>query len=187
MLEINSTMLLKQRRALEAALSTSAEAEKILRKLIKEELKAARDRMRADVPFKHGDPRGAKHSIRYSVYKRVLGGNVNILRSSKAGAPTSYIKPRKLDSDPHQRGGNRRKVSENTKRIDSYGPTDRGFILNFLNSGTDERVTKYGNRKLISPRDWFTASAQKNLEIALSNLDSMIDDELNRMVAEKMN
>ena len=182
-------MILKQRKALEAAMSSSPEAEKYLRQLIREELQAARNRMVGDVPFKHGDPRGARHSIRYSVYKKILGGNVNIFRARKAGAQANYQKERKLDQNPHMRGGNRIKASANTKRIDSYGPTDRGFILNFINAGAGEggRETRYGNRGAIAGTNWFPGSAQNSLEIALANLERLVEDELNNIVAKKMN
>lgn len=39
------------------------------------------------------DPRHAYKAVRSSVYKRILGGQVNILQKRKAGAPTSYRKP----------------------------------------------------------------------------------------------
>lgn len=187
MLEINNTLLIKQKKALEAALSTDPDTVKRLREIIRTEIKAARDRMVADVPFKYGDPRGARNAIRHSVYKRVLGGQVNIFSSRKAGAPNAYQRPRKLDANPHQRGGNRRKVSEETKRMNAYGGHDRGMILRWLNSGTGDRNTKYGFRGRIAGNNWFTDASVKELTIASDNLEKLVEEELNNIVAEKMN
>lgn len=184
-LEVNNTLLINQKKALEAALSTDPETVKMLREIIREELRLARDRMTTDVSFKHGDPRGARQSIRHSVYKKVLGGQVNIFNSRKAGSPSAYEKPRTLR--PGQVGGNRIKPNANTKRMDAYGPHDRGMILRWLNSGTQDRTSKYGNRGRIAGNNWFPGASAKELAIAADNLASIIEDELNKLVGEKMN
>jgi len=58
----------------------------------------------------------------------------------------------------------------------SYEGKDRGFILRFLNAGTDTRRTRYGNRGAIAPRNWFGGASQHQLENAANNLDKMIND-----------
>ena len=68
------------------------------------------------------DPREAYKAVRRSVYKSVLGGQVNIL-NPKGGASSSgssFVKARKLDNHPHQRGGNRRKRTARTDQVDGY-------------------------------------------------------------------
>lgn len=183
-LEINNTLLIKQKKALEAALSTDPETAKRLREVIRAEIKAARDRISADFP--NADPRGARNAVRHSVYKRVLGGQVNIFSSRKAGTPTSYQRPRKLDSNPHQVGGNRIQRNANTKRMDAYGGHDRGMILRWLNAGTKPRESKYGVRGQIAPNNWFDGASVKELQIASQNLEEIIENELNIILADKL-
>ena len=45
------------------------------------------------------DPRHAYKAVRSAVYRRILGGQVNILQKRKAGKPGSYQKP--LRSEEH--------------------------------------------------------------------------------------
>ena len=118
------------------------------------------------------DPRQAYKAVRMAVYRRIFGGQVNILQSKKAGGGRYYEPTR----HPSVRGGNRRTQSERTKSLMSYIGKDRGFILRFLNQGTDDRMTKYGSRGRIEPRNWFGDASQKELEQVSSNLDKMIDN-----------
>ena len=85
------------------------------------------------------DPRKAYKAVRYAVYKRLLGGQVNILARNKAGSPTNYQKPRK---GLPKRGGNRWGRSDRTIALESYSGEDRGFILRFLNAGTVDRTIR---------------------------------------------
>lgn len=119
------------------------------------------------------DPRHAYKAVRYSVYKQLLGGNINILPSGKRHAPTTYKKPTTLK--PHQRGGNRRARSYDTMRYESYEGIDRSFILRFQNSGTIERETRYGKRGHIRVRDWFGRSSAFQLDGAASRVAEEIE------------
>ena len=121
------------------------------------------------------DPRQAYKAVRSSVYKQVLGGQINILNSRKRGAPTRYIKPRKLDSNPTQRGGNRRKRSSETMRYEGYQGVDRGFILRFQNAGTVVRETRYGKRGALSARHWFGQSSAFQLDAAATKIAEEIE------------
>lgn len=141
------------------------------------------------------DPRKAYKAVRYSVYKRLLGGQVNILQSRKAGAMSLYEPPRKGTSDPNGRGGNRVARTKRTEDIMSYQGKDRGFILRFLNQGTGDRaIHQMGNRALrtggvsilatkslggnrgsISARNWFGGASQKELENVAGRLQEIID------------
>lgn len=120
------------------------------------------------------DPRHAYKAVRYAVYRRIFGGQVNILQSRRAGAMRLYEPPRTLKEG--QRGGNRRRRTQRTTDLMSYEGKDRGFILRFLNAGTDTRRTRYGNRGAIAPRNWFGHASQQQLQLASANLDKMIDD-----------
>ena len=143
------------------------------------------------------DPRNAYKAVRSSVYKRILGGQVNILQKRKAGTPTNYRKP--LKGLP-KRGGNRWGRSERTKQLEGYEGMDRGFILRFLNAGTADRgILSYtdrtgtrhslesassqnikthaltGNRGSIRARNWFSGASHAALEKASLQLQELSD------------
>lgn len=145
------------------------------------------------------DHRNAYKAVRMAVYRRLFGGQVNILQSRKAHGGRLYEPP----LHPSRRGGNRRTRSGRTEQLMSYQGADRGFILRFLNAGTAERkivfnqdenrskvnrgsrggnIEKYGKttntgtRGAISARNWFGPRSQAEMERAAQNLDKMIDD-----------
>lgn len=139
------------------------------------------------------DPRHAYKAVRSAVYRRILGGNLNILQKRKAGAPTSYQKPRK---GLPKRGGNRWGRSERTKQLEGYEGTDRGFILRFINAGASNRAirsytdssgtrhdllthAKGGSRGNISARNWFGQASQQALENASASMQEFIDQIIN--------
>jgi len=196
--------LQEQMKQLDALLASNPEMEKKMRRVISKVMikaqKWTQKEIASDLP---NDPRHAAKAVRKAVYRRILGGNINILRKSRATEGASnYTPTRTLKSG--QRGGNRRLRSERTHRMDSYNASDRGFILYWLNSGTGNRqergfrndphrsqvkrgsqggdVNKYGttvntgSRGNIKPRNIFS----KNI-IALGEF---IDQELNREFAD---
>lgn len=120
------------------------------------------------------DPRHAYKAVRNSVYKQILGGQINILSSRHRGNATKWVKPKKSRPE-NARGGNRRKRSERTMQIDSYEGADRGFILRFLNAGTVKRETRYGNRGSLSARHWFGRSAAFQLDAAATRVAEEIE------------
>ena len=139
------------------------------------------------------DPRHAYKAVRSAVYRRILGGNLNILQKRKAGAPTSYQKPRK---GLPLRGGNRWGRSERTKQLEGYEGTDRGFILRFINAGASNRAirsytdkngdsfslrtfAKGGSRGNIAARNWFGNASQAALEKASIRMENFIDQIIN--------
>lgn len=187
-LEFDNTATVRQKAALEAMLVSNPDTAAAMRKLISQEVSKARAAVaQAASGALKNDPREAWKAVRRSVYKSILGGQVNIL-NQKGGASgnNGYRPARKLDSNPHQRGGNRRKRSANTDRIDGYVGKDRGFILRFVNSGTAERQTRYGRRGSITARNWFPNIGQRELEAAAERLAVMIDRELVRIMENKM-
>ena len=190
-LEVNDAIILEQQKVLEAALSTNPKTQKVLQKLIRKALMDVRPQLVSAARGAMGsDPRGAAQGIRTSVYKKILGGNVNILNMrKKTGSPTSYEPPRKLQ--PHQRGGNRVPRGKRTDTVMHYGPHDRQWILRFINSGTSERMAGTrggrlsGNRGSIAARNFFGSAASSALAKAADNLATLIDTELEAMLNKK--
>lgn len=198
---INDTLIANQAENLKAAMTTDPNLRKVIQQHIREALFEARREVMSDMTFDNGDPRGARRSVRTSVYEKILGGNINILNGKKAHGSNSYEPPRKLS--PGQRGGNRRSRSGRTQQIMGYAPLDRGFILRFVNSGTKTRVigfrntlkcnrerysrivtrvhsgdkSRTGNRGSISARNWFLTSAESALGRAAQNIADMIEIE----------
>ena len=192
----------EQRKELDRLLLSNPAMEKKVQGLIRKVLamvrkgvgQAAHEKMKSD-------PRKAYLAVRMAVYKRILGGNVNILRKRKAsGGGGAYTPTRTLRTG--QRGGNRKSRSERTKNLEAYYGSDRGFILRFLNQGTDERyvdfmpdsgrehvnrgsrggnLRKYGKtintgkRGRIAARNWFGPRSQKEMQHASEVLTQYID------------
>ena len=189
--EFNDTVILEQQKLLEAALSTNPKTQKALQKLIRKALMEVRPELVSAARGAMGsDPRGAANGIRTAVYKKILGGNVNILNMRrKAGNPTSYEPPRKLK--PGQRGGNRVPRGKRTDTVMHYGPHDRQFILRFINSGTSDRMAGSrggrlsGNRGSIAARNFFGSAGSSALTKAADKLATLIDTELEAMLNKK--
>lgn len=189
--EYNDSVVLRQQKVLEAALSTNPKTQKALQKLINKALTEVRPQVVASIRGKlNEDPREAARSVRRITYKKILGGDLNIKdKKRKAGQPNSYEPTRKLQ--PHQRGGNRVPRSQRTNQVMHYGPSDRGWILRIVNSGTTERMAGTrngrlsGNRGSIAARDFFRGAAEPALMRAVDNLAAMIDSELIKMLNTK--
>lgn len=148
-----------------------------IREVIKQVLGRVRSELQGDAQQglqMKSDPRQAYKAVRYAVYKRILGGQVNILQSRRAGAMRLYEPPRTLQEG--QRGGNRRRRTQRTTDLMSYRGKDRGFILRFLNAGTTERKTRYGSRGAITSRSWFGNASQRHLNEAAEQIDRIIED-----------
>jgi hypothetical protein len=177
--EVNEQLIQQQLRAFAQLMVDNPDTRKRIRKIVREELKDAAKRLREDARYEmKSDPRKAYRAVKSSIYRRILGGNVSILNPKRAGARYMLLKDRKLDNNPYQRGGNRRRRTARTDSIDSYYGRDRAFILRFVNSGTQTRRTRYGNRGAIAPRNWFGNMAPHEVELAAGNLAEVIDDEL---------
>lgn len=206
-LEVNDAVILEQQKVLEAALSTNPKTQKALQKLIRKALMQARSELSDYIKKKlaNDDPRGAARAVRTSVYKKILGGNINILNSKKAHGTNSYEPPRTLR--PGQRGGNRRPRSQRTNTVMHYAGEDRQFILRFVDSGTKQRAierltevkrasggskfvwrqdaSKYGNRGSIAARNFFKTGADLRLRRATEYLADLINEELEAMLNKK--
>ena len=195
----------QQRKELEALLMSNPQMEKKVQGLIRKVLLAARKSLgdAAKQPdVMKSDPRQAYKAIKTSVYRQILGGNVSLYRKKRASnTGGNYEAPTTLR--PGQRGGNRRPRSGRTKQLQSYMGSDRGFILRFLEAGTQERSIKFtpdearenvrrgsrggnlrkygktintGTRGKISARNFFGTSSQQAMEKAAQQLAQYIDD-----------
>ena len=194
----------EQRKELESLLMSNPRMEKKVQGLIRKVLTEARKSVSQSARARNvmgSDPRKAYKAVRMSVYKRILGGNVNILNKRRAGASGNYTPTRTLK--PGQRGGNRRLRSGRTNQVDSYYGADRAFILRFLSEGTDERfirftqdesrarvkrgsrggnIQKYGttvntgSRGRIASRNFFPTSSQQAISRAAEELTQLIDE-----------
>ena len=188
-LEFDNAVVMRQKAALESMLVSNPDTAANIRKLITQEIAKARAAISQSAKGEMAsDPRQAYKAVRRSVYKSILGGQVNIFnpRGGASSSGSSFAKARKLDNYPHQRGGNRRKRSARTDQVDGYVGKDRGFILRFVNSGISKpRQTRYGNRGVIAARNWLATSGQRELEAAAERLSALIDKELVKMMNEK--
>ena len=138
------TGLAELSKKLDALLLKDPKMEKKIQHIIGRALKKAEKKMESYVGSNvlSNDPRHAAKAIRYTVYRRILGGNLNILHGKQRGAATGYTPAHHPSSG---RGGNRKARSERTTRMEGYEGADRSFILRFQNSGA--RVGG-GNREL---------------------------------------
>lgn len=172
--------------------------EKRLRGVIRKILGEARANLRKEAEGglqMESDPRHAYKAVRYAVYKRLFGGQVNILNSRRAGAETGYRPARTLT--PGQRGGNRR--TRNSRNLDKYEGVDRGFVLRWLNNGmtkTNPRTIKFtenesrkvdkwnkhpntGNRGAIGARNWFGNASLQELQKVAGHMQELVDRVIN--------
>lgn len=181
--EINADEAIAQ---FDAILLTDKDFAKEVRIIIRKELSKARSKVAEDSKeFIDYDPRQAYRAVRRLIYKRILGGNINILQKRKASSIRVRVqKERKLREG--QRGGNRRPRSAETERIDSYFGADRGFILRFLNQGVglkSERVNyNVGNarRGHITPRNWFGGKSEQRIAEAAERICDQIEELITR-------
>lgn len=196
---INITGLSEFEAKLQKLKTDNPDFEKRLRGAIRKVLGEVRASLQKDAQsglHMKSDPRKAYKAVRYAVYKRLFGGQVNILQSRKAGAMNLYEPPKK---GLPKRGGNRVLRSKRTTDVMSYQGKDRGFILRFLNQGTGDRAihsmggrslqtgsvsiikTKSlgGNRGNISARNWFGGASHKELEKVAQQIQEIIDRVIN--------
>jgi len=195
---ITITGLSEFEQKLEQLKTTNPGFERRLRAVIRKILGHARANLQKNATSglrMESDPRHAYKAVRYAVYKRLLGGQVNILNSRKAGGETGYRPARTLT--PGQRGGNRR--VRNSRNLDKYEGVDRGFILRWLNNGmtkTNPRVIQFnenssrktdkwnkhpntGNRGAIAPRNWFRGASMVELQHVSGEMQALIDKIIN--------
>ena len=174
--------LVKQRQELENLMLSNPAMEKkvqgLIRKVLLEARKRISDQAKSDIK---NDPRQAYRAVKSAVYRRILGGSVSILNKRKAGArlsppPIVHKLEKQVNSKGNHRGGNRMPRSRRTEDLLTYAGPDRGFILRFLNAGTDVRESHGGNRGQIAPRNFFGTSSHSAMQKAAEQLDTLIDE-----------
>lgn len=202
-MEINGNMevdgLVKQRKELERLMMSNPQMEKRVQALIRQVVLKARRQIAKEAQGKmRSDPRQAYKAVKSAVYKRILGGSVNILSKNGAMKTQPYEPARTLN--PDGRGGNRRKRSERTDRIMHYAGGDRAFILRFLNAGTSARAIRFtpnqrrsadkwnrkpnsGNRGKITARRFFGPASRKAMQQAATELAQLIDELIKKEMA----
>ena len=176
--------IVRQRQELENLMMGDPAMEKKVQGLIRKVLLEARRQVSGDIhgmEFKNGDPRQAYKAVKSAVYRRILGGNISILNKRKAGKrgpvpPIVHQLETRVNSKGNHRGGNRMPRSRRTEDLLTYQGSDRGFILRFLNAGTEDRDSRIGNRGHIGARAFFANSSQQAMEKAAEQLDTMIAD-----------
>ena len=84
-------------RALASLLVSHPDTRKRIQKIIRAELKDAANLLKKDArEAMKEDYRKAYLAVRYNVYKKILGGNLNILASRRAGQRAALIRERTL-------------------------------------------------------------------------------------------
>ena len=176
-----------------------------IRKILRSAQKVLQSQAASGLGMK-SDPRRAARAVRAAVYRRIFGGNLNILQKRSAGSSGGYEPPRK---GLPNRGGNRMTRSERTSQLMGYMGSDRGFILRFFNAGASDRkiknfrtdahrgdvnrgsqggdISKYGNlsnvntgnRGSIPASNWFGGKALDQMNAAAAQLEEIIDKIIN--------
>ena len=177
--EIDQDAVNQINEALARLMVTHPDTKKQIKAMLTKEAKKVRQNISKDLRNNiEDDPRKAYQAVKRMLYKKILGFNVSILNPKKGSVKSMrlYHKPRKLDLNPHQRGGNRRPRSGETKAMDGYFGKARAFVLRFYNSGTSERVTRFGSRGSVPSRRVFEASATFQMEGAMNEISQMIEE-----------
>lgn len=114
-----------------------------------------------------------------------FGGNISMLsrmRAARKPDPTIFVThPRKLDQNPHQRGGNRMKRSKYSDRMDGYSGLDRQMVMMWNSLGakrpgktarrySDSHLRQPARRGNIAPRGVFQSVAPLGMQAAEQHL-----------------
>lgn len=165
---------------LERLLTSNPEMEKNVQKIVRQVLIGAQNGVQQKAM--QLSTKQAYMAVRKAVYKKVLGGNLNIISGGKSAGKRAPLPPvyHKLEHATNKkgnhRGGNRMPRSQRTIDLLTYAGPDRGFILRFLNSGTPERDTN-GTRRVgkIMARNWFGPAATQELNRIADEFDKLLD------------
>ena len=117
----------------------------------------------------NSDPRMTRRAVQQTIYKRVIGGNVNILNPTKREHKTitvRYAKGGKTGRPRH------RSVSQRTQQINSYYGKDRAFLIRMINTGKNMRGHARG-------RNFFDIADSK-MRAAAAEINACIDNELQK-------
>ena len=176
--------IVRQKQELESLMISNPAMEKKVQGLIRKVLLAARRQISGNIKdgnVMKSDPRQAYKAVKSAVYRRILGGNISILNKRRAGMrgpvpPVVHQLETRTNSNGNHRGGNRMPRSRRTEDLLTYQGADRGFILRFLSSGTDDRESGVGYRGNIAARNFFADYSQPAMERAAEQLDTLIEE-----------
>ena len=154
-------------------LTTNPEMEKKIRKIIRRVIKAAQKPVQMAARFESN--KEAHDAVRKAVYKKLLGGNVNILESHRKAGARAQLPPESARKRSHAIGGNRIPRSRRTEDLLTYQGADRAFILRYINQGTKTRTSRFGNRGSIQGNNWFGQASRHALELSSQWIDFMLD------------
>jgi hypothetical protein len=164
-------------------LSTDPTMDRFVKKLIRQVLREARNRVSKDIHTRlTSDPRKAYKAVKYMAYKKLFGGNISILQKAagRAGAPTTYARPHTLRQG--QRGGNRiPRATDSRNRLDKYEGSDRGFALRFVNSGTVKRLSRHGARGQITGNNMFGRIAPWHMQQAVEEASAAVAEYITQL------
>lgn len=194
-LKVNSGAIKLEEKNIERMMTDNPETRKVIQELIRETMWEARNATSREIMGIVGNKGGSARAVRNTVYQKILGGNISILDGPKQGSANWKIveKVRKVEQNPHMRGGNRRVRSLRTAKIEGYEPKARGFILRWQDGGTKPRfigmrntMRNYGRlvsrgigkRGQIIPGNFFYRITSKHLGLAAKKLAVMIDEEI---------
>ena len=181
---ITTDGIVRQRKDLEQLLLSGGSAmEKKVQKIVRKVLDEVRKTVSASAKSAmQSDPRQAYRAVKTAVYRRILGGSVSLLDKRKRGG--SGHAPAIPGGKRTGRGGNRISRSARTQQVMSYWGEERGFILRFINAGTQQREagsrggSLHGNRGSISARHFFSSSSRAAMEKAAGHLSQLIDEQI---------
>ena len=195
---VNNNAVRIQEKNLRRMMTDNPDTRKMIQDLIRETIWEARNAVAQDVRGVIGNKGQSARSVRNIVYKKLLGANINITSNKKRGEAAWKVVQvqRKVDANPKMRGGNRRKRSMRTIKIQGYEPTARGFILRWQNAGTNQRFiggrnryktnieylnrieTGTGNRGRIKQGRFFERLASQQVGKASDKLSKLIEEEI---------
>lgn len=201
MFGLNTKGVEVSKKGLEKLMTSDPEMREKLIDDIRTLLWQARDRLALDIKAMYGGEREPWRAVRNIVYRKVLGGDLNIQDMKRGTANWRVVqKVRKVEQNPHMRGGNRRHQSITSARREGYEGKARGFILRFQNEGTGDRYnkpmmihqTRGGNRRSskkafrgrITGAEFFVSNATRELGRMAADLGKLIDDEMEKMYNE---
>lgn len=203
-LKVNAGVIRMVERNIERLMTDNPQTREAVRMLIRNALWEARNATSQELSGIVKGPGQSWKAVRNIVFQKILGGNINILNKKSGTANWKVVqKTRKVDQNPHMRGGNRRRRTLRTAMVEGYEPTARGFILRFQDSGTRQRFIGgrnrssargdngllwgrmkqrgTGNRGEITPGEFFFRVASKHLGVAAEKLAKLIEEEISKI------
>lgn len=203
-LKVNEGVIRMAEKNIERLMTDNPQTREDVRMLIRNALWEARNATSHELSGIVKGPGQSWKAVRNIVFQKILGGNINILDKKRGTANWKVVqKTRKVEQNPHMRGGNRRRRSLRTAMVEGYEPTARGFILRFQDSGTRQRFIGgrnrsgargdngllwgrmkqrgTGNRGEITPGEFFFRVASKHLGVAAEKLARLIEEEISKI------